>query len=1247
MCGDSGDDTGDVWEYKQGFLSSQSDGTYGLARAGDFEGTAIKWIDPALVPGGEADPEGKRRLVFVGDIHGCKEELLELLKKMHFNTATDHLIPTGDVISKGPDNTGVLDELIRLKAESPRGNHEDRILEAAKALLPTDLDDESLSVTSKGSKKDRKLLKHLKRRHMQYLRDMPLMLRIPALPQVTDSSWRKDNGRITEEIIVVHAGLVPHLPLKKQDPYFVMNMRSIDHITHVPSALHQTRKGKSRPWMQIWNWYNDRLARGRSTKGFHLYTKEQYEAEQDEARQSWLDRIWGVVARSKKTVARPQVAVYGHDSKKGLQLHRWSKGLDSGCVKGGQLTALVLDAQGNTEVVQVECKDRLYILESFDILAWHVEPTSPDGLPNPGFNALLNAGHAPTVTPLYCLAFSSPHQLNGHASSSRSPLSSSASPPEDDDEGAELANGLLDEEDPLHEDGSKLDEGYINHLALPRLYLTRPIRRQTPFSRTSTTLQTQAAISNPPKMPRHQTAIDWIYEYNKERTRLRQLTVNAPGLLGQVKSILDASQIWLVLVATGIAVGSIAAGIDVASDWMGDLKQGVCSNVQDAMLSVTTGVPGARCSASVTVLEAISSSTSPSLYAKQSGIPEIKTVLGGFVIRRFLGAWTLVIKSLGLCLAVASGMWLGKEGPLVHVACCCANVFMKLFAPTTISANEARKREAFSAAAASGISVAFGSPIGGVLFSLEQLSYYFPDKTMWASFVCAMVAAVTLQAFDPFRTGKLVLYQVSYHSGWHAFELVPFALIGILGGLYGAMFIKLNMRIASWRASARNMFVQRPVLEVLIVALATAIISFPITFLRAQSSELVEHLFAECKDIQDDYLGLCRAGIANTGVIFALILSGLLGFLLTTVTFGLQIPAGILLPSMAIGATYGRLHCLLHLRARYTLCHARDLRRHRCGFCSRRCHSDDGLDRGYHVRAYRCPNLRLAYHDSGHAIQGYPFLDNKIDDAVVPDVPVNNIMTRVEDLICITATGHTVSSLQELLQEHQFRQNSHLPSLQLLRLLPPPLADPTITLDLRPWMDQTPITLNSRTSFQLVRDMFEKLGLRYLVFANRGELAGLLTKKDLWYVLNEGDVGGRGYGAGVLREEVEGREDERGRVIRRFSVHSLYIQKCMKEFKRPWAGSSGWCSHVRKSFLRYALRIKGLRGLANMQVPHVYGSAEWRKKCLSRRNGGHRFDWPQNLSPEDPGINPPTSSSPATPPQPSKPLVVAAGAMDS
>lgn len=585
-----------------------------------------------------------------------------------------------------------------------------------------------------------------------------------------------------------------------------------------------------------------------------------------------------------------------------------------------------------------------------------------------------------------------------------------------------------------------------------------------------------------------------------------------------------------------------------------------------------------------------------SLYAKQSGIPEIKTVLGGFVIRRFLGTWTLIVKSLGLCLAVASGMWLGKEGPLVHVACCCANVFMKLFSPSVINANEARKRETFSAAAASGISVAFGSPIGGVLFSLEQLSYYFPDKTMWASFVCAMVAAVTLQAFDPFRTGKLVLYQVTYHSGWHAFELVPFALIGIIGGLYGAMFIKLNMRIASFRTSARNPFLRRPVVEVLLVALVTALISFPITFLRAQSSELVEYLFAECRDIQDDYLGLCKAGIANTGVIFTLLISAIIGFALATVTFGLQVPAGILLPSMAVGALYGRVVGLVVELWQ---------RQHPDFILFAACEPDvpcvtpgtyavigaaSALAGATRMTVsivvimfeltgaltYVLPIMiavmlskwvgdafgKRGIYESWIHFQGYPFLDNKLDDAVIPDVPVKNIMTRVEDLVCITATGHSIQTLQDLLKDHHYRGFpvimsprestllGYISRTELLyaldaatspvgRALPgetdcyfahQPLVDPTTTLDLRPWMDQTPITLSSRTSFQLTKDMFEKLGLRFVIFTDRGELAGLLTKKDLWFVLNEGDLdaAGKGYVGGVLREEVDGREDQRG-----------------------------------------------------------------------------------------------------------------------
>jgi chloride channel 3/4/5 len=76
------------------------------------------------------------------------------------------------------------------------------------------------------------------------------------------------------------------------------------------------------------------------------------------------------------------------------------------------------------------------------------------------------------------------------------------------------------------------------------------------------------------------TAIDWIFEYAKERQRQRVLMSNTSGISGSIRQLVDASQIWLVLIATGIAAGCLAAFIDVASDWLADLKAGVCRNVE-------------------------------------------------------------------------------------------------------------------------------------------------------------------------------------------------------------------------------------------------------------------------------------------------------------------------------------------------------------------------------------------------------------------------------------------------------------------------------------------------------------------------------------------------------------------------------------------------------------------------------------------------------------------------------------------
>jgi H+/Cl- antiporter ClcA len=86
-------------------------------------------------------------------------------------------------------------------------------------------------------------------------------------------------------------------------------------------------------------------------------------------------------------------------------------------------------------------------------------------------------------------------------------------------------------------------------------------------------------------------------------------------------------------------------------------------------------------------------------------------------MKGFLSFWTLLIKSICLPLAIASGLSVGKEGPSVHYAVCTGNVISRFFGK--YKRNAAKTREILSACAAAGVAVAFGSPIGGVLFSLE------------------------------------------------------------------------------------------------------------------------------------------------------------------------------------------------------------------------------------------------------------------------------------------------------------------------------------------------------------------------------------------------------------------------------------------------------------------------------------------------------------------------------------------------
>lgn len=288
--------------------------------------------------------------------------------------------------------------------------------------------------------------------------------------------------------------------------------------------------------------------------------------------------------------------------------------------------------------------------------------------------------------------------------------------------------------------------------------------------------------------------------------------------------------------------------------------------------------------------------------AAGSGVAEVRVILSGFVLHGYLGLRTLCLKILALILAVASGMSLGKEGPYVHIATCVGNVACRLF--PKYNDNDGKRREVLSAGASSGVAVAFGSPLGGVLFGLEEVSYYFPPKTLFRTFFCCIAAALGLKFLNPYGTNKIVLFEVRYVTGWQGFELFWFAILGVAGGLAGALFIKASK---FWATTFRKVPIIKkyPMVEVLLVALITGIVSFWNRYTRLPVAELLAELASPCT--KGSMTGLCPAAEDIPSVIWYLLMAFVIKAALTVVTFGIKVPAGIYVPSMVVGGLMGRI----------------------------------------------------------------------------------------------------------------------------------------------------------------------------------------------------------------------------------------------------------------------------------------------------------------------------------------------------
>lgn len=217
---------------------------------------------------------GMGRTVIVGDVHGCSAELSRLLDRVAFASG-DRLVMVGDLVARGPDSLGVLDVVRQTGAILVRGNHEQRLL---------DLRRERDATTTGGGRMHKELAQALRPVDWTLLETSVLWLDLP------------EHG-----VRVVHAGVVPGVPIERHTPATLMRIRTV-------------KLGRD----------------GRPV------SHDVAESEAPARRGPTTDVLWGAAYEG------PPHVVFGHNAAPGLQLHPWATGLDTGCVYGGGLTAMVL-----------------------------------------------------------------------------------------------------------------------------------------------------------------------------------------------------------------------------------------------------------------------------------------------------------------------------------------------------------------------------------------------------------------------------------------------------------------------------------------------------------------------------------------------------------------------------------------------------------------------------------------------------------------------------------------------------------------------------------------------------------------------------------------------------------------------------------------------------------------------------------------------------------------------------------------
>ncbi|XP_076679949.1 chloride channel protein 7 [Andrena cerasifolii] len=660
---------------------------------------------------------------------------------------------------------------------------------------------------------------------------------------------------------------------------------------------------------------------------------------------------------------------------------------------------------------------------------------------------------------------------------------------------------------------------------------------------------------------------------------------------------------WSIFLLIGIFTALIAGFVDISIEQLSNLKYGCLKSYVDQCVLdnclwlpyfiwvVLNSVPILIGAILVTYVEPV---------AAGSGIPQVKCYLNGIKVPRVVRIKTLVVKTIGVICTVVGGLAGGKEGPMIHSGAVVAagisqgksTTFKKDLRIFKYFREDHEKRDFVSGGAACGVSAAFGAPIGGVLFSIEEGTSFFNQSLTWRTFFASMITTFTLNIVLSTYHGRPgdLSYPGLLNLGkfdtipYHIYEIPLFMIMGTIGGLLGSCWNYLNYKITCFRLKC----IKRKWLKV-VEAISIGILSATMGF-------TMIYFLNDCQPLGQDPTKYpirmyCNEGEYNTVAALwfqtpessvrslfhdpkgshndmTLAIFVVIYFFLAVFTFGLSMSSGLFIPSLLIGSAWGRLigsclsklfpDCVVLDPGKYALLGAAaqlgGVVRMTISLTAILIEATQGISFGLPViivlimAKWVGDFFNEGIYETHIQMAGIPILpweapplSNNIHASEIMSYPVvtlktlDNVGHIVELLKCVTFNGFPVvdppssdqseihsygrfrglilrSQLIVLLQNKIFNEyaeswdkdlgikmfRDEYPRYPTIEQVTVTDEEKTYTIDLRPFMNPSPYTLQHSATLPRTFRLFRALGLRHLPVVNEtNEVIGIITRKDV------------------------------------------------------------------------------------------------------------------------------------------------------